>query len=206
MPDHQRIAANYATALASATEFFMGEADVQKAARRLSKALTDLGIAHAIVGGLAVAAHGHLRVTVDVDVLLTADGLAKFKEQWLGRGWVEQFAGSRGLRDTTCNVKIDVLLTGGHPGDGKPKPVAFPDPAAVSIDVAGTPIVALETLLELKLASGMSAPDRLQDLADVIALIRANRLAADFAEQLDGSVRAKYRELWSHAQIRRDEG
>lgn len=54
--------------------------------------------------------------------------------------------------------------------------------------------------MELKLASGISAPDRLQDLADVIALIRVNRLAEGFGEELDPSVRGKYRELWSAAQ------
>jgi len=31
-----------------------------------------------------------------------------------------------------CNVSIDVLLTGDYPGDGKPKPVVFPDPAVIA--------------------------------------------------------------------------
>ena len=60
--------------------------------------------------------------------------------------------------------------------------------------------VSLPCLIELKLASGMSAPDRLQDLADVISLIRVNSLARDFAENLDISVRDKYAELWGIAQ------
>jgi len=71
-------------------------------------------------------------------VLLTPDGLRRFKERWLGRGWLERFPGSKGLRDTEYNVKIDVLLTGDYPGDGKPKPVRFPDPARVAVDLAGT--------------------------------------------------------------------
>jgi len=58
----------------------------------------------------------------------------------------------------------------------------------------------VRTLIELKLASGMSAVDRLQDLADVLALIRANDLAESFGEALDASVRDKYRELWIAAQ------
>lgn len=61
----------------------------------------------------------------------------------------------------------------------------------------------LRTLVELTLAAGISAPDRLQDLADVLSLIRANGLPVGFAESLDGSVREKYRELWTAAQIPR---
>ena len=141
-----------------------------------------------------------------MDVLLTADGLRRFKERWLGRGWVEVFPGSKAVRDTEENVKIDILLTGGFPGDGKLKPVAFPDPAEASEASAdGMPVLPLPVLLELKLASGMTAPHRLRDLADVIELIRANALGLDYAERLDAYVREKYRELWGYAQIRRRE-
>jgi hypothetical protein len=50
-------------------------------------------------------------------------------------------------------------------------------------------------LVELKLASGMTAPDRLRDLADVQELIRAERLDETFAGELDPSVRPKFLEL-----------
>jgi hypothetical protein len=51
-------------------------------------------------------------------------------------------------------------------------------------------------LLELKLASGLSAPHRLRDLADVQDLIVALSLPLDLADQLDASVRDEYRRLW----------
>ena len=57
-----------------------------------------------------------------------------------------------------------------------------------------------EDLLELKLASGLTAPERLIDFADVIALIRANQLTEDFSQSVDASVRNKYTELWQAAQ------
>ena len=205
MLSEDEIATNYAAALETATRFFMGEADVQKAARRIAAALRDIGVPYAIAGGLAVAAHGHLRVTVDVDVLLTPEGLARFKRQWLGRGWVERFTGSRGLRDAELNVRVDVLVTGDFPGDGLPKPVAFPDPSVAAAEIDGTAILTLPALVELKVASGLTSPDRLQDFADVIALVRANRLTLEFAAEIDPYVRDKYCELWGHAQIRRDE-
>lgn len=188
-----------------ADEFFMGKSPIHRAAANLARALRELDIPFAIAGAMAANAHGHLRTTQDVDVLLTQEGLRRFKERWLGRGWVEIFPGSKGIRDTAENVKVDVLLTGDFPGDGKPKPVAFPDPAAVAEKGADEwPVVPLKTLLELKLASGMTAPHRLQDLADVMKLIRANQLGLEYAGTLDPFVQAKYGELWQAAQVDED--
>lgn len=195
-----QIRRNYERALETAGRFFTGDAPVQRAAKRISAALQDLGIPHVICGGLAVAAHGHLRVTEDVGILLTPAGLAAFKSCWLGRGWVERFAGSRGLRDVENQVKVDVLLTGDFPASGQPGPIAFPEPTGVSVGIGGASILCLSKLVELKLASGLGAPDRLQDFADVIALVRANRLPGDFETQLHPHVRPKWRELWTLAQ------
>ena len=61
-------------------------------------------------------------------------------------------------------------------------------------------MLALGAMLELKLASGMSAPHRLKDLADVIETIRALFLPRETGAQLDPSVRAKFDELWVAAQ------
>jgi hypothetical protein len=55
-------------------------------------------------------------------------------------------------------------------------------------------------LIELKLASGMTAPHRLRDLADVLELIRARPLPESFAEALDPYVRDRFLELWHAAQ------
>jgi len=195
-----QIRRNYESALEVAGRFFMGEAPVQLAARRIARALDDLGVPHVVCGGLAVAAHGHLRVTQDVDILVTPDGLRRFKERWLGRGWVERFAGSRGLRDAEQDVRIDVLLTGDYPGDGRPGPIAFPDPEECAVQSGGVSVLSLPKLIELKVASGLSAPARLQDWADVIALVRANGLGAEYAQELHPHVRPKYAELWALAQ------
>lgn len=56
--------------------------------------------------------------------------------------------------------------------------------------------------IKVKLASGMSSPDRLVDLAEVIALVRANGLSREFAGSLDPSVQEKFRELWLAAQTK----
>ena len=183
-----------------AARFFMGDSDVQRALEKLVGTLEAQQIPYAIVGAMALNEFGYRRVTVDVDVLLTPAGLAALKAASLGRGYVEKFPGSRGLRDTENRVDIDVRLTGGYPGDGKPKPVSFPDPAKVAVRGARVALLPLPKLIELKLASGMSAPHRLKDLADVIELIRAASLPSNLADALDPSVRDKYLELWTAAQ------
>lgn len=182
--------------VAAAGRFFMGEADVQKALEQLVRLLDSLEISYAIVGALALNEFGYQRTTVDVDVLLTEQGLAAFKASALGRGYVEKFPGSRGVRDTEHGVDIDVVLAGMYPGDGKPKPVAFPDPATAALRGARVALLPLPTLIELKLASGMTAPHRLKDLADVQELIRIQRLPRDLVDQLNAFVQDKYLELW----------
>ena len=45
------------------------------------------------------------------------------------------------------------MIAGGYPGDGKPKPVVFPDPRTVTSETDGISYVNLPTLVDLKLAS-----------------------------------------------------
>jgi hypothetical protein len=188
-----------------AGRFFMGRVDVRKALEKLVRLLEEGDIAYAIIGAMALNEYGYRRVTEDVDVLLTREGLEAFKRAHLGRGYTEKFPGSRGLRDTEHGVPIDVFLAGEYPGDGKPKPVAFPDPAAAAERGRKVRLLPLHDLLELKLASGITAPHRLRDLADVIELIKIRELPAELAADLDASVRDKYRELWQAAQTRDSE-
>lgn len=178
----------------------MGAAPVQQAMRKLAVLLDDLNIPYALVGAMALNEYGYKRVTVDVDVLMTPEGLKQFKAVWLGRGYVEKFPGSKGIRDTELGVMIDVLITGDYPGDGRPKPVRFPDPARVAIREGGLSLIPLATLVELKLASGISAPSRLRDLSDVQELIKHAKLSRELAHELDASVRVRYLELWDAAQ------
>jgi hypothetical protein len=183
-----------------ATRFFMGEADVQRSLEKVARLLEEDGIPYAVIGAMALNAYGYRRVTVDVDLLLTPEGLETFRAKHLGLGYVQKFPGSKGLRDTENGVPIDVVLAGDFPGDGLPKPVVFPDPAAAAVRGERIALLPLPRLIELKLASGMTAPHRLKDLADVIEIVRTLELPAGLAEELDPYVREKYRELWGAAQ------
>jgi hypothetical protein len=132
---------------------------------------------------------------------MTLEGLETFKEKFLGRGYVLAFSGAnKTFRDTETQVRIEILIAGDYPGDGKPKPVAFPDPSVTFTESGGMRVIPMETLIELKLASGMSAPHRLRDLADVQDLIATLKLPLELAETLDASVRETFRQLWHSAQ------
>jgi hypothetical protein len=182
--------------LEEAEAYFMGEGGVHNAAAAIAERLAEAGIDYAIAGGIALGEHGFKRLTVDVDVLIRREDLARFKAEWLGRGYVDVRPGGRAVRDTINNVKIDFLLSGDFPGDGKPKPVAFPDPREAAVAGGRYRVLSLARLVEMKLASGMTAPHRLQDLADVLRLIRAGDLPRDFASRIDPYVREKFDELW----------
>lgn len=68
----------------------------------------------------------------------------------------------------------------------------------------GYRVITLEKLIELKLASGMTAPHRLRDLADVQDLISVLGLPLELGEQLDDSVRKEYQRLWQTVQQARE--
>ncbi|MGH9676017.1 MAG: hypothetical protein ACRD36_02860, partial [Candidatus Acidiferrum sp.] len=136
------------------------------------------------------------RFTEDVDILVTRQGLEKIHAELEGLGYVPPFTGSKNLRDTESGVKIEFLLAGQYPGDGKPKPVEFPNPDAANEVVEGIQVLTLPSVVELKLASGLTNPLRLKDIVDVQELIQRLDLPLDLSNQLNPFVRNKYRELW----------
>jgi hypothetical protein len=181
---------------AEGLRYFMGEGTLNSTLARLSSDLDAHRIDYAVMGAVALLAHGYPRFTEDIDLIMTSEGLERFHEELVGLGYVPAFPGARKrLKSTVDGVSIEVMVTGEYPGDGKPKPVSMPEPARASTEIDGIRFVTLEKLIELKLASGISAPDRLKDLADVQELIKIRHLDADFASRLDPYVQDKFREL-----------
>lgn len=179
-----------------ARRYFMGKGILNKTLARLSNDLEAHDIDYAVIGAAALLAHGYPRLTEDIDLVMTPEGLQKFHDELVGRGYVPVFPGAKKrLRSTMDGVIIEVMTTGEYPGDGKPKPVSIPTPTEAATEIDGIKFVTLEKLIELKLASGISASDRLKDLADVQELIKIRKLGADFALNLDPYVREKYSEL-----------
>jgi len=182
---------------AEGLRYFMGQGKLRGALAQLSADLRRKGIDYMVIGAVAMLAYGYPRFTEDIDLVMTKEGLELFHQELIGLGYAPAFQGARErLRSTRDGVSIEIITSGEYPGDGKPKPVSFPVPSDASVEIDGVRIVTLEKLIELKLASGMTAPDRLKDLADVQELIKARGLASDFAERLNPYVQEQYRQLW----------
>ncbi len=185
--------------MSEGSNFFQGKSEIHHTLKRIAQKLRELGIDYAVVGGMAMFQYGYRRFTEDVDLLVTREGLKEVHRELEGLGYVPPFQGSKNLRDTEHGVKIEFLVTGEFPGDGKPKPVAFPTPGSVAHEIDGIRYINIQTLIELKLASGMTNSERMKDFADVIELIKTLNLPSDFANTLNPFVQDKFRQLWEDA-------
>jgi hypothetical protein len=194
--DFQQILSSPTEAYQEGLRFFMGKGLLNNALRRVASDLEAHGIDYSVIGAIALNQHGYRRFTEDIDLLLTRQGLERFREELIGLGYRPAFEGStRKFRTAQENVPIEIITSGEYPGDGLPKPVKFPDPSESFVVIDGVKTITLEKLIELKLASGMTAPDRLKDLADVQELIKSKSLDSSFAVSLHSSVREKFLEL-----------
>lgn len=194
--DFQTILSSPAEVYAEGLRFFRGEGMINDALKRLVRDLETHHIDYSVIGAVALNQHGYRRFTEDIDLLLTKEGLETFRERLVGLGYLPAFKGAqKKFRTTEENIPVDIITTGEFPGDGLPKPVSFPDPGEYSVVIEGIKTISLEKLIELKLTSGISAGDRLKDLADVQELIKLKNLDESFAEKLNEFVREKYLEL-----------
>jgi hypothetical protein len=190
-------------------KFLAGRGMVNNTLQRLAKDLEDNGIEYTVIGAVALNQHGYRRFTGDIDVLLTKEGLARFRQELVGRGYRPAFEGATPIfRTAEEGVAVEIVTAGEYPGDGRPKPVQFPLPSEATVEIDGIKTITLEKLVELKLASGLSSPDRLKDLADIQELIKTKDLPAGYAGRLDPSVRDKFTGLYEAvlAARKRDRG
>lgn len=194
--DFQQIISSPTGAYEEGQKLFMGKSLLNNALRRLASDLEAHGTDYTVIGAIALNQYGYKRFTEDINVLLTKEGIRKFREELIGLGYCPAFAGAtKKFRTTDENVPVEIITTGEYPGDGLPKPVQFPVPHDNFIVIDGVKTITLEKLIELKLASGMTAPDRLKDLADVQEMIKVKSLDASFGEKLDASVRNEFLKL-----------
>jgi hypothetical protein len=167
--------------------FFQENDPVHQTMRRVAEGLERAGIPYAVMGGMAVNAHGHKRTTGDVDFLLTPQGFAEFRRRFVPQDFEPVPRRTKRFADKANGVTFDILVTGLFPGSGEPGPVAFPDPAAVSEVIKNVSVIDLPTLIQLKLAAR-----RYQDFGDVVNLIRVHNLDEGFQARLHPSVRRDF--------------
>ena len=169
-----------AWALSEGSRHFEGKSSVQDALVKVARRLDALGVSYAVAEGMALFRHGYRRFTDDVAILVAREGLAIIHDRLDGLGYLPPFTGSKNRRDTENGVKIEFLIAGEYPGDGKPKPVAFPDPDQAGVDLDGIRCLNVTYLVELKLASALTRVGAFKDLGDLQELIKTLGLPRDF--------------------------
>jgi hypothetical protein len=140
----------------------------QDAKRRLADELArigrDLEVPPVVIGGLAVNHHGYMRLTADVDILVSkGDAVALYRKLRSELGWRRH---AEGFRNTVLGVSVDICVEGERTAPGSSE--TFPNPAdLLTLDVRPLPVPALSELIALKVMSG-----RARDDADVVELLK----------------------------------
>jgi hypothetical protein len=89
--------------------FFQKRSPQHQAMRRLARRLKKAGIAYAIMGAMAVNAHGAERTTRDVDVLLTSEGFERFRQEFVGDAYEPVEGRPRRFVERQSGVTVDCL-------------------------------------------------------------------------------------------------
>ena len=165
--------------------------------RRLDRIFTKAGAPYAVIGGMAVVRNGAPRTTYDVDVLATREGWEQVRT--VAADLFETSDDS--ARDRTSAIHIDVLFA----GDDWEMVIPLPHPADVAVfdKTLGARFMDLEYLIELKCAVYLAKrrSDGLElaakDLADVVALVRANaaRISREMVDSFHPATRRVLRRV-----------
>src|SRR5438552_1661181 len=119
--------------LVEAGNQYQREGYVWETLRRIVGEFERLQVPYVTVGALALQYYGIKRSTEDVDLLVDSNALTLIHQKLLNHGYIRKSPDSRHLRDEVTRVRIEFLITGEYPGDGKPKPVQFPSPESVAV-------------------------------------------------------------------------
>jgi hypothetical protein len=154
--------------------------------RQVVMALSAARVAHAVAGGMAVAAHGHVRATKDIDFLIDAADIERADQALTALGFSAEYDDrSRGFlryqRRPLAGMPelvewIGLLLARQAVGRDLISHAARHPARWQGIDL---PIVSPEGLVLMKLLSSLADPTRTQDRGDIIALLRAKGDAFD---------------------------
>ena len=66
--------------LAEADDYFLETGKLHSTLAELTRRLDEAGIPYAVLDAIALARYGYQRMTVDIDLLLSPNGLARFQE------------------------------------------------------------------------------------------------------------------------------
>src|SRR6267378_1563567 len=114
--DFQQILSSPTEAYEEGLRFFMGKGLLNNALRKVASDLEAHGIEYSVIGAIALNQHGYRRFTEDIDLLLTNEGLERFREELIGLGYGPAFEGStKEFRTTAENVPVEIITAGEYP-------------------------------------------------------------------------------------------
>jgi hypothetical protein len=154
---------------------------VREAAIKAADQLNQLGIRHALAGGLAVGAYGYIRATIDVDFLVGEEAFDR-------HGTLVAF--KAGVPIEVDGVRIDYL-----------SPISLGPQLEEALNhppmSEGLAIVPIEVLIYMKLVA-----NRRRDLVDVIELVKVGAdvgRVRDYLKQYSGDLVPLFEELVNEA-------
>jgi len=173
---------------------------VEKVAAQAVQELSRAKIRHVLTGGVFLNHCGVGRPTFDVDIVVSRRHWQKAVDALLKMAVDSERMGLANKPDPAAILKtkagplIEIFpedLTAGEIAGLRG--VYRRHPAGkISFSLKGDPLV---NLINSKLASHLSATDRLQDLSDIQRLIKKLGLGEDFALRLDKRVRKSFKDL-----------
>ncbi len=157
-----------------AMSLFSRDPELLKLARRVTEAT-----GAPVVDGIAVFLHGYRRTTEDIDLYAADPKQVGAALEALGARW------NRERREfELAGVAIHLVTdreTGGAP--------------QATETLRGVLVASLRDLVRTKLRSGLRNPNRAQDVADVVELIRSVPLDKRFAARLPNEQRSAFKKL-----------
>jgi hypothetical protein len=136
----------------------------RRLADELARLCREARVQPVVIGGLAVNHHGYMRVTADVDILVSReDAVPLYRRLRSEPGW-RRYA--EGFKNTVVDVGLDICVEGERTAPGSAE--EFPDPNDLrTLPVKPLPVLSLSELIALKVMSA-----RARDDADVVELLK----------------------------------
>ena len=151
--------------------------------RRLCPILEREQIQYVLIGSAAMANWGYCRAPKDLDICLQVEALDRCRQLLVDAGYQRVEGWQRGVYDPQTQVPVDFFISGELAGRrDKNEAIRFPHPSEAR-NIRGIATVSLIRLIELCLSMG-----RFRDLADVVQLIRYNKLSPRLAGEFDESL------------------
>lgn len=161
--------------------------NTQRAMIKMVSWLTANNLPYAVIGGMAVRLHGHKRFTSDADFLLTKVGYVQ-AQKLVGNGYHHATYQDGRIRESRLhdeengNATIDLGISD--------ESVQWPGLFNNRVEIDGLEVIRISRLIDMKLAAG-----RYQDKADVVSLIRVNKVEREFC----GAISESNHKAWHEA-------